>query len=46
MENINNKLLLRDKNTLNFIEKGIEKLEEILKYNNNEQTKEKRRPRR
>ena len=44
MENTNNKLLLKDKNTLNFIEKGIEKLEEILKYNNNEQTKEKRKP--
>ena len=32
MENTNNKLLLKDKNILNFIEKGIEKLEEILKY--------------
>ena len=44
MESAKNNLLIKDKKVLNFIEKGIEKLESLLKYNNDDETKEKRKP--
>ena len=44
MESTKNNLLTKDKKALNFIEKGIEKLESLLKYNNDNETKEKRKP--
>ena len=44
MESAKNNLLTKDKKALNFIEKGIEKLESLLKHNNDDETKEKRKP--